>query len=110
MSAGDPNREFDIVLYGATGFVGKLTAEYLAKAGGDARIALAGRSRDKLVAVRQSLGERAADWPLIEADATQRGQVTDAVHGVDTVGDEATLIGVDGLAAGRPERPYVRRQ
>ncbi len=34
-------REFDIVLYGATGFVGKLTAAYLAKAGGDARIALA---------------------------------------------------------------------
>ena len=28
-------REFDIVLYGATGFAGKLTAEYLAKAGGD---------------------------------------------------------------------------
>ena len=28
-------REFDIVLYGATGFVGKLTAEYLARAGGD---------------------------------------------------------------------------
>ena len=27
-------REFDIVLYGATGFVGKLTAEYLARAGG----------------------------------------------------------------------------
>ncbi len=26
-------REFDIVLYGATGFVGKLTAEYLARAG-----------------------------------------------------------------------------
>jgi saccharopine dehydrogenase (NAD+, L-lysine-forming) len=33
-------REFDIVVYGATGFVGKLTAEYLAKAGGNARIAL----------------------------------------------------------------------
>ena len=45
-------REFDIVLYGATGFAGKLTAEYLAKAGGDARIALAGRSTDKLLAVR----------------------------------------------------------
>ena len=27
-------REFDIILYGATGFVGKLTAEYLARAGG----------------------------------------------------------------------------
>ena len=37
------SREFDIVIYGATGFVGKLTAEYLAAAGGGARIALAGR-------------------------------------------------------------------
>jgi short subunit dehydrogenase-like uncharacterized protein len=65
-------REFDIVLYGATGFAGKLTAEYLAKAGGDARIALAGRSHDKLLAVRETLGERAQSWPLIIADASQR--------------------------------------
>lgn len=64
-------REFDIVLYGATGFVGKLTAEYLADAGGDARIALAGRSPDKLLAVRESLGEAAQSWQLITADASQ---------------------------------------
>jgi short subunit dehydrogenase-like uncharacterized protein len=64
-------REFDIVLYGATGFVGKLTAGYLAKAGGDARIALAGRSHDKLLAVRETLGDKAQSWPLIEADASQ---------------------------------------
>ena len=64
-------REFDIVLYGATGFAGKLTAEYLAKTGGDARIALAGRSTDKLLAVRESLGEKAQSWPLIAADASQ---------------------------------------
>lgn len=64
-------REFDIVLYGATGFVGKLTAEYLAKAGGDARIALAGRSPDKLLAVRETLGENARSWPIIAADASQ---------------------------------------
>ncbi len=63
-------REFDIVLYGATGFVGKLTAEYLARAGGDARIALAGRSQDKLLAVRETLGEKAQSWPLIAADAS----------------------------------------
>jgi len=62
-------REFDIVIYGATGFVGKLTAEYLAKAGGAARIALAGRSPDKLAAVRAGLGEAAQAWPIIEADA-----------------------------------------
>ena len=56
MSQAD--REFDIVLYGATGFVGKLTAQYLAAAGGGARIALAGRSTDRLLAVRDSLGRR----------------------------------------------------
>lgn len=64
-------REFDIVVYGATGFVGKLTAGYLARAGGDARIALAGRSHDKLLAVRDSLGDKAQSWPLITADASQ---------------------------------------
>jgi short subunit dehydrogenase-like uncharacterized protein len=63
--------EFDIVLYGATGFVGRLTAEYLAKAGGDARIALAGRSTDKVLAVRDSLGDKAQAWPIIAADASQ---------------------------------------
>ncbi|MCV7354366.1 saccharopine dehydrogenase family protein [Mycolicibacterium fluoranthenivorans] len=62
-------REFDLVLYGATGFAGKLTAEYLAKAAGPARIALAGRSADKVRAVRDALGESAASWTIIEADA-----------------------------------------
>ena len=62
-------REFDIVLYGATGFVGKLTAEYLARAGGDARIALAGRSIERVRAVRDTLGELARSWPIVAADA-----------------------------------------
>lgn len=65
------DREFDIVLYGATGFVGKLTAAYLARSGADARIALAGRSEDKVLAVRESLGEAAQSWPIITADASQ---------------------------------------
>ena len=63
-------REFDIVLYGATGFVGKLTAQYLAQAGGAARIALAGRSVDRLRAVRDALPDAAREWPLIAADAS----------------------------------------
>ena len=62
-------REFDIVLYGATGFVGALTAKYLARAGGSARIALAGRSAEKVRGVRDTLGEPAQDWPIVEADA-----------------------------------------
>jgi short subunit dehydrogenase-like uncharacterized protein len=63
-------REFDIAVYGATGFVGKLTAQYLARAGGDARIALAGRSSDRLHAVRETLGTAAQSWPILEADAS----------------------------------------
>jgi short subunit dehydrogenase-like uncharacterized protein len=63
-------REYDIVLYGATGFVGKLTAEYLARAGGDARIALAGRSAERLLAIRERLGESALSWPVLVADAS----------------------------------------
>jgi short subunit dehydrogenase-like uncharacterized protein len=70
-------REFDIVLYGATGFVGKLTAEYLSYAGGDARIALAGRSQDKLLAVRDALGDKAQSWELITADASQPSTLND---------------------------------
>ncbi len=64
------DREFDIVIYGATGFVGRLTAEYLARAGGGARIALAGRTHDKLLAVRAELGESAREWPILTADAS----------------------------------------
>lgn len=70
-------REFDIILYGATGFVGKLTAEYLARVGGDARIALAGRSTERLRVVRDSLGEAAAAWPLIAADASAPSTLAD---------------------------------
>ena len=63
-------RELDVVLYGATGFVGKLTAEYLAtRAQDSARIGLAGRSKEKLERVRDQLGGRAAGWPVIVADA-----------------------------------------
>ncbi|AFJ34494.1 trans-acting enoyl reductase family protein [Mycobacterium sp. MOTT36Y] len=63
-------REFDIVLYGATGFVGKLTADYLARSAPDKRIALAGRSPDRLRAVRDTLSETARSWPVLNADAS----------------------------------------
>src|SRR3954468_14579212 len=63
-------RELDVVLYGATGFVGKLTAEYLASAApDDVRVGLGGRSREKLERGRDELGARAAEWPLVVADA-----------------------------------------
>lgn len=67
----DTPRELDIILYGATGFAGKLTAQYLARAGGGARIGLAGRSEERLRRVRAELGSVAHDWPLVVADADQ---------------------------------------
>lgn len=66
-----PDEPVDIALYGATGFVGRLTAEYLAThAPPGLRIALAGRSEAKLAATRGSLPPAAAQWPLIVADST----------------------------------------
>src|SRR6185436_6611753 len=63
-------RDLDVVLYGATGFVGRLTARYLAQhAPEGARIGLAGRSEAKLTRLRSELGPRASGWPLLVADS-----------------------------------------
>ncbi|MBY8855633.1 saccharopine dehydrogenase NADP-binding domain-containing protein [Nocardia sp. CA2R105] len=73
-----PDREFDLVLYGATGFVGTLTARYLTEAAPEgARIALAGRSADKLAAVRADLGPAAATWQLLVADSSDQAALDD---------------------------------
>ncbi|MFQ6398408.1 saccharopine dehydrogenase family protein [Nocardia sp. KC 131] len=78
-------REFDLTLFGATGFVGKLTAEYLTRAAPEAaRIALAGRSLDKLTKVRDELGPAAAGWELIVADSTDQAAL-DALAARTTV-------------------------
>src|SRR3954462_6182916 len=66
-----PERELDIVLSGATGFVGALTAAHLAQhAGPDGRIALAGRSRPTLEAPRIELGRAASSWEIPACAAT----------------------------------------
>ncbi len=65
----EQQRDFDIVIYGATGFTGRLVAEYLAQQQGHGlRWAMAGRNADKLAAVRDELGAP-ADTPLVTADA-----------------------------------------
>ncbi|KRO93969.1 MAG: saccharopine dehydrogenase [SAR92 bacterium BACL26 MAG-121220-bin70] len=67
----ESNREFDIVVYGATGFTGRLVAEYLHRqygVNGEVKWAMAGRSIDKLVAVRDEMGV-GSDVPLVVADA-----------------------------------------
>jgi short subunit dehydrogenase-like uncharacterized protein len=65
------DRSHDIVVFGATGFTGALTAEYLARhAPPSTRWALAGRNQGKLEEVRRRLGAGAADVPLLRADVT----------------------------------------
>ena len=69
-------RELDIIVFGATGFVGRLVAAYLAEhAPSEVRIGLAGRSSTRLTAVRDAVGPRASEWPLITADAADRGSM-----------------------------------
>lgn len=70
MSKAD--RKFDIIVYGATGYTGRLVAEYLSEHYGardDGPVwAMAGRSESKLAEVRDLIGAP-ADTPLVVADA-----------------------------------------
>jgi short subunit dehydrogenase-like uncharacterized protein len=68
----DRTRPYDIILFGATGFTGQLTAEYLlANAPAGTKIALAGRNQSKLERVRSEIAvtvPAAAHIPLLTAD------------------------------------------
>ena len=66
-----PARDLDIVVYGVTGFVGRLVADHLARSAPDGvKVGLAGRSEEKLRKVRAELDPKAAEWPLLTADST----------------------------------------
>lgn len=85
------SRDLDVVLYGASGFVGRLTAAYLARhASVGLRIGLAGRSLDRLEAVRSELGDRAAQWPLLRADASNADSLAELSASTHVV---ATTVG-----------------
>lgn len=85
-------REHDLVLLGATGFTGALTAQQLARhADEGTRWALAGRNRGKLEALRESLR---VDVPLLHADVTDEGSLRDLAASTRVV---TTTVG-----------PYVR--
>ncbi len=75
------SRELDLVLFGATGFTGGLTADYLARhAPAGCRWALAGRNPAKLAAVRDRLASvdaALADLPLLHADVTDPASLAD---------------------------------
>jgi short subunit dehydrogenase-like uncharacterized protein len=72
------NAPFDLVVYGATGFTGRLVAEYLAQrypAGSSVTWAMAGRSAEKLAAVRDEIGAPSGTT-LIVADGADAASLT----------------------------------
>jgi short subunit dehydrogenase-like uncharacterized protein len=102
---GRNDREFDVVVYGATGFTGTLVAQYLLRqygVDGDLKWCIAGRSASKLESVRESLGEAAADLDIIVADSRDQGALTPLASRtrvvLTTVGPYA-LYGSDLVAA-----------
>jgi len=87
--AGD--RELDVVVFGATGFVGRLVAGYLAAhAPGSVRIGLAGRSAERLADIRSRLGPAASQWPLLVADSADPESVAALARAARVV---ATTVG-----------------
>jgi len=88
------HRTYDLVLFGATGFTGGLTAEYLAgSVPAGTRWALAGRSRDRLEAVRDRLARvapAASELALLEADVTDAGSMRAVAEAARVV---ATTVG-----------------
>ncbi len=87
-------RQYDLALFGATGFTGGLTAEYLAAmAPAGLRWALVGRNRGKLEAVAARVAAGAGDAPapdLLEADAADATVLAEAAESARVV---ATTVG-----------------
>jgi short subunit dehydrogenase-like uncharacterized protein len=71
------DREFEVIVYGASGYTGRLVAEYLHKEyGDDIRFAMAGRSTQKLAAVRDEIG-LPDNVALVEANSNDANSLTD---------------------------------
>jgi len=85
------NAELDVVIYGASGFTGRLVAEYLVQNYKDSHItwALGGRNETRIAAVRSEIGAP-DDTPLIVADSSDEAAITKMVRSarcvISTVG------------------------
>ena len=109
------DQPFDVIIFGATGFTGRLVAEVLTArctAGDGPSWAMAGRSAAKLAQVRQSIGAPET-VPLIEADASDAAAlarlVAQARVVITTVGPYQLRGGAWGGARRRPATDTVGR-
>ena len=70
-------REFDVVVFGASGYTGKLVAEYIQSEygeNGSVNWAIAGRNREKLEGIREELG-LSSDLSILEVDSNDQGSL-----------------------------------
>ena len=82
------DRDHDIVLLGASGFVGRYTARHLARSAPEGvRIALAGRSIARLNDVRREFG---VHWPTVEVDTADDAAVARVAASASVI---ATTVG-----------------
>lgn len=91
------SRDFDVVVYGATGFAGRLVAETMARLDPSLRWAMAGRNRKKLEKVRDEIAGEVpaiAKIPLLEANADDASSVEALAAKTRVV---ATTVGPYGL-------------
>jgi len=81
------NKQFGVVVYGATGYTGRLVCEYLNNqygVNGEVKWAMAGRSQDKLIQVRNEMGIP-QDVPLVITDANKPESVRSMVESTQVV-------------------------
>ena len=71
--------QYDVVVFGATSFVGQILAKYIAEHfandGEKLRWAIAGRSDAKLKELKRSLGKAGKELPIIIADAANEDEL-----------------------------------
>ena len=70
------DKKFDLILFGASGFTGKLVAEYLVGSYSELNWAMAGRNEDKLMSVNDDLG---ADIPIVVLDSSKPDDIDNAL-------------------------------
>ncbi len=88
--SADPDAKYDIVVWGATGFAGRLVAEHLTDRydPGTYSLAIGGRNRAKLETVRAELGERNEVWadiPIEIGDAHDPDSLRQLVRRTEVV-------------------------
>ncbi|MEM7742011.1 MAG: saccharopine dehydrogenase NADP-binding domain-containing protein, partial [Pseudomonadota bacterium] len=75
-------KEFDTIVYGASGFTGRLVAEYLGQSGAPS-FAMAGRNQAKLEEVRDEMG--LGDTPIVIADADDEASLKEMAERGKTI-------------------------